>query len=205
MIAAKRASGVGLGKEKAKKAGVPATPGASVGYLEEKDHSRWAMSRLAAILEDVEVDLGRGASVRVGETLKRQSTVSASITHKRGNRGLYYDIDVHATWVAEPPQEGFDLSPDDAGVKPGDRPRSLEGTVRLYNVSHETKYDPGADTNVAYMYQLGYKGIDPKWFDGNQATADAPPWAATLINGAHELYEATAKAVDALIGELKQK
>ena len=55
------------------------------------------------------------------------------------------------------------------------------------------------------MYQLGYKGIDPKWFDGNQATADAPPWAALLINGAHELYEAAAKAVDALIGELKQK
>ena len=202
-IAAKRAGGEKLGDAKPKPKGGPATPGASVGYLEEKDHSRWAMTRAAQLLEDVEVDLGRGASVRVGEALKQQCSVSASVTVKKGRRALYYDIDVHATWIAEPPQD-FDLSPDDS-VKARDRPRSLEGTVRLYNVSHETKYAPGADTNVAYMYQLGYKGIDPKWFDGNQATADAPPWAALLINGAHELYEATAKAVDALIGELKQK
>ena len=111
------------------------------------------MTRAAQLLEDVEVDLGRGASVRVGEALKQQCSVSASVTVKKGRRALYYDIDVHATWIAEPPQD-FDLSPDDA-VQARDRPRSLEGTVRLYNVSHETKYQPGADTNVAYMYQLG--------------------------------------------------
>lgn len=198
-----RAAGVTLEKEKPKSGSKAATPGASIGYLEEKDHSRWAMIRLAALLEDCEVDLGKGASVSVNDALKRQSTVSASVTHKRGNRALYYDIDIHATWVAEPPTD-FDMSPDPS-VPARDRPRKLEGTVRLYNVSHETKYEPGADTNVAYMYQLGYKGIDPKWFDGSQATKDAPPWAALLINGAHDLYEAVANTVDKLIEELKKK
>lgn len=194
-----RAHGVALDADRKKQSAV-ATPGASVGYLEEKDHSRWALIRLAALLEDVDVDLGRGASVCIADTDKNRSSVSASVTRKRGKRALYYDIDVHASWVASPPQD-FDLSPPEGEA----RPRDLEGTVRLYNVSHETKYEPGADTNVAYMYQLGYKGIDPKWFDGAQATPDCPPWAAILINGAHELYEAAAKVADALIAELKVK
>ena len=125
--------------------------------------------------------------------------------------------------------------------------------MRLYNVSHETRYEPGADPTVAYMYprprrnppsrrnpvrtvaasaeyprrgrggaatrlrgkaateqrprryQLGYKGLDPKWFDGARATPAAPPWAALLVNGAHELYEGVAVAVDRLIAELKKK
>ena len=33
----------------------------------------------------------------------------------------------------------------------------------------------------------------------------APPWARTLIDGAHELYEAAAGAVDALVREMTEK
>ena len=107
----------------------------------------------------------------------------ASVTHKRGARALYYDIDVHANWRADPPK-AHELKMDD-DAPPRLRPRALEGTVRLYNVSQETTYEPGADTNVAYMYQLGYKGLDPKWFDGARGGAMRPPLttASTRVEG----------------------
>jgi hypothetical protein len=130
-------------------------PGASLGYIEEQDHSHWALQRLASLLEEVDVDLGGGASVGVDSVLLQQCAVSASVTKKRGQRALYYEMDVHARWTAEPPPD-YDVSGSAAGA---DAPRPLKGVVRLYNVSHETKYEPGADTNVAYMYQLGYEGL----------------------------------------------
>ena len=186
-----RTAGVGLASKPASSMPVP---GSTLGYLEESDRSRWAEARLAELLENVEVDLGQGACVAITTCLTNESSVSASVTRKRGQRSLYYDIDVKCAWRAE--WRGFDLSPDKDG------PRPLEGSIRLYNVSHETRYEPGADPTVAYMYQVGYKLPRPDWFDGSAATAAAPPWARTLIDGAHELYEAAAGAVDALVREM---
>ena len=188
-----RTAGVGLSS---KPTAAVAVPGSTLGYLEESDRSRWAEQRLAELLENVEVDLGQGAFVTITQCLANESSVSASVTRKRGQRSLYYDIDVKCAWRAE--WRGFDLSPDKDG------PRPLEGSIRLYNVSHETRYEPGADPTVAYMYQVGYKLPRPDWFDGSAATAAAPPWARTLIDGAHELYEAAAGAVDALVRELRE-
>ncbi|KAJ1457394.1 hypothetical protein M885DRAFT_125546 [Pelagophyceae sp. CCMP2097] len=147
-----RVSGVPLEE---KQQGPRSGPGASLGYIEEQDHSHWALQRLASLLEEVDVDLGGGASVAVDSALLRQCVVSASVTRKRGQRALYYEFDVHARWTAESPPD-YDVSGSAAGA---DAPRPLKGVVRLYNVSHETKYEPGADTNVAYMYQLGYQGL----------------------------------------------
>ncbi len=189
-----RTAGVGLASKPASSMPVP---GSTLGYLEESDRSRWAEARLAELLENVEVDLGQGACVAITTCLTNESSVSASVTRKRGQRSLYYDIDVKCAWRAE--WRGFDLSPDKDG------PRPLEGSIRLYNVSHETRYEPGADPTVAYMYQVGYKLPRPDWFDGSAATAATPPWARTLIDGAHELYEAAAGAVDALVRELSEK
>mmetsp|Transcript_12930 Transcript_12930/g.44738 ORF Transcript_12930/g.44738 Transcript_12930/m.44738 type:complete len:504 (-) Transcript_12930:23-1534(-) len=193
-----RVSGVPLEE---KQQGPRSGPGASLGYIEEQDHSHWALQRLASLLEEVDVDLGGGASVAVDSALLRQCVVSASVTRKRGQRALYYEFDVHARWTAESPPD-YDVSGSAAGA---DAPRPLKGVVRLYNVSHETKYEPGADTNVAYMYQLGYQGLPTAWFDGEVATASAPAWAAKLINGAHELYAAVSAKVDVLVKELHEK
>ena len=189
-----RTAGVGLSSKPASSTPVP---GSTLGYLEESDRSRWAEARLAELLENVEVDLGQGACVAITTCLTNESSVSASVTRKRGRRSLYYDVDVKCAWRAE--WRGFDLSPAKDG------PRPLEGSIRLYNVSHETRYEPGADPTVAYMYQVGYKLPRPDWFDGSAATAAAPPWARTLIDGANELYEAAAGAVDALVREMREK
>jgi len=192
-VAATRTTGVGL-KSSAKHR---AAPGSTLGYLEESDRSRWASTRLAELLEGVEVDLGYGAFVSIITMDEAESSVSASVTRKRGKRSLYYDVDVKCAWRAE--WRGFDLSPSK------ESPRLLAGSLRLYNVSHETRYEPGADPTVAYMYQVGYQLPRPDWFDGSAATAAAPAWARTLIDGAHELYEAASGAVDALVRELREK
>ena len=111
-----------------------------------------------------------------------------------GQRSLYYDIDVKCAWRAE--WRGFDLSP----IKDG--PRPLEGSIRLYNVSHETRYEPGADPTVAYAYQVGYKLPRPDWFDGSAATAAAPPWARTLIDGARLAGRGGVGCLHALVREM---
>ena len=85
----------------------------------------------------------KGAFVAITTCLTNESSVSASVTRKRGQRSLYYDIDVKCAWRAE--WRGFDLSP----------PKTARGRSRvpsgLYNVSHETRYEPGADPTVAYV------------------------------------------------------
>ena len=129
-----RTAGVGLASKPASSTPVP---GSTLGYLEESDRSRWAQQRLAELLENVEVDLGQGACVAITTCISNESSVSASVTRKRGKRSLYYDVDVKCAWRAE--WRGFDLSPSKDG------PRPLEGSIRLYNVSHETRYEPGAD------------------------------------------------------------
>jgi len=199
----KRAAGVALTSSSSSSTkGTPEGPGASVGYVDERDYSSLVKRRLAERVKDVDVDLGAGANVKVDTLNDAQSSVSATVNVKRGKRALYYDLDVTASWTAEPPPE-FDLSDDrdDDDDDAEDRRRPISGTVRLYNVSHETRYEPGADPNVAYMYQLGYRGIKPSWFDGTSATDQAPDWAKGLIDGAHALYEALANAVDAVLKE----
>ena len=116
-------------------------------------------------------------SRRVSQTSRR----SARRSRAKEERSLYYDIDVKCAWRAE--WRGFDLSPDKDG------PRPLEGSIRLYNVSHETRYEPGADPTVAYMYQVGYKLPRPDWFDdrgdgrGAALGADVDRWCPRLRGG----------------------
>ena len=191
----KRGAGVPL-KQQQRDGGTNA-PGASVGYVDERDYSAMALRRLKDKILQIDIDLGQGASVRVDSIDEAQSSVSATVNVKRGNRAMYYDVDLVANWTGDPEPE-FDLSNDDKTDR-----RSISGTVRLYNVSHETRYEPGADPNVAYMYQLGYRGIKPAWFDGTKATQQAPDWVKRLIDGAHNLYEAMANNVDAVINDVK--
>ena len=95
-------------------------------------------------------------------------------------------------WRAE--WRGFDLSPAKDG------PRPLEGVHPIVQREPRDAREPGADPTVAYARQVGYKLPRPDWFDGSAATAAAPPWARTLIDGAHGAREAAAGAVDAPCG-----
>ena len=61
-------------------------PGSTLGYLEESDRSRWAEARLAELLENVEVDLGQGRMRGHHDLFNNESSVSASVTRKRGQR-----------------------------------------------------------------------------------------------------------------------
>ncbi|KAJ8600112.1 hypothetical protein CTAYLR_003473 [Chrysophaeum taylorii] len=183
-----RASGLELSRSKA-------NGSSELGYLEERDYSHDIRKRLNSRVLDIQVDLGNSAYVQITE-LRDQTTASVAVTLKRGARALYYDLDVHCSWVAHP-EPTFDLDEDDEA-------RPIKGTIRLYNVSHETDYDPGADPNVAFMYQLGYQGFPPPWFDGKYATDQAPVWAKRLIDGAHSLYEALALDVKAMLDDFKQ-
>ena len=51
-------------------------------------------------------------------------------------------ISIPCRWTQEPPPD-FDLSRGADADADADAPRALEGTARLYNVSHETRYEPG--------------------------------------------------------------
>ena len=184
----KRGQGVALERKQDQK---------GLGYVEEKDYSSLLKRRFTDRLADIDLDLGQGASVKIAKLLEDHGSISATVNAKRGNRSLYYDLDITANWTAEPAPD-FDISQDAAPER-----KPISGTIRLYNVSHETRYEPGADPNVAYMYQLGYRLNKPKWFDGSTSTPDAPVWARQLIDGAHNLYEAAAHAVDATIADLK--
>ena len=66
------------------------------------------------------------------EARRRQNRRHSGGRRQRGWRWWRQDA-----WRAE--WRGFDLSPSKDG------PRPLEGSIRLYNVSHETRYEPGAD------------------------------------------------------------
>jgi hypothetical protein len=55
------------------------------------------------------------------------------------------------------------------------------------------------------LYAPAFTLLLSRWFDGEVATAAAPPWAARLINGAHELYAAVSAKVDVLVKELHEK
>ena len=202
-LAAARAAGVALKKKGGGEREGHSSLNAALGYLDERDFSSWALQRLGELLaKDGDLDLGGGAYVAFAGLLAAQSSVSATVTLKRGQRALYYDIDAHARWTAEPAPV-YDLADDrPAAASSG---RTLRGVIRLYNVSHETRFEPGADPNVAYMYQVGYEGLQPGWCDGQAATPDAPDWARTLINGAHELYDRFARVADELIAELRAK
>lgn len=185
-VQGRRASGLSLSDD-------VYTSNDALGYLGERDYSNIFLSRIQKSVKDVQVDLGHGAFVQLVKCLSDQSSVSLSVTTKRGKRALYYDIDLVCSWEAHPPQASFDISPSSSPDDENEEQRQpVTGTMRLYNVSQETKYQPGADQNVAYMYQLGYRGIPPAWFDGTKATNQAPDWARILIDGAHELYEAFA-------------
>ena len=157
-------------------------PGSTLGYLEESDRSRWAEARLAELLENVEVDLGQGAC-RGHHDMFNKRVLGQRVGHaEAGQRSLYYDIDVKCAWRAE--WRGFDLSPDKDG------PRPLEGSIRLYNVSHETRYEPGADPTVAYVYpgrlQTAAAGLVRRLRgDGRGAAlgADVDRWGPRAVRG----------------------
>lgn len=178
----------------------------ALGYLDERDYSNIFLSRIQKNVKEVQVDLGQAAFVQLVKCLCDQSSVSLSVTTKRGKRALYYDIDLVCSWEAHPPQAFFDISPSCGSDGEHEEHRQpVMGTMRLYNVSQETKYQPGADPNVAYMYQLGYRGIPQAWFDGTKATKQAPDWARLLIDGAHELYEAFALYIDTQLDDFRAR
>eukprot|EP01062_Namystynia_karyoxenos_P034047 TRINITY_DN24997_c0_g1_i1.p1 TRINITY_DN24997_c0_g1~~TRINITY_DN24997_c0_g1_i1.p1 ORF type:complete len:526 (+),score=198.78 TRINITY_DN24997_c0_g1_i1:82-1578(+) len=68
---------------------------------------------------------------------------------------------------------------------------SMTGVFRLYNVAHDTCLDLGGSQNSSYMYQLGW----------------SPHGAVVqpIVDAAGELFEPVARAVDAVIAELRKK
>lgn len=156
-----------------------------LGYLEERDFSHVLQSHMD--VSQVRIDLANKAYIRLERLLEDASKIHASVSSKRGRKALYYDLDLVCAWQGTADH------------------KTIKGTVRLYNISHETRFEPGADPAVAYMYQIGYQALQAAWFDGTKATDQAPEWARLLIDGAHDLYDALAAHVDDRLREFKAR
>lgn len=175
-----------------------ASPSSTAGYLAEQDYSRSLLKRLEDSVDTISLGAGDHSAtyIEITHLQPSSSSVDLSVTSKNSKRAMYYDIDLVCAWKGH--HQSFDLDNQEE--------HTIKGTIRLYNVSQETRYEPGRDPNVAYMYQLGYENIpDPAWFDGTVATPQAPEWARLLIDGAHDLYEALAHHLDSILLEYRSR
>ncbi|CAJ1458543.1 unnamed protein product [Effrenium voratum] len=143
-------------------------------YLAEQDFSHWAQGRVRDAVIGVTHTAQSGATLEIVK-LAEQSKVSASITHKKGKRALYYDMDLHCEWLGK-----------SAG-------NELSGLIRVYNIAHDTKFELGGDENTSYMYQLGWD---------RRKTGS---WTEELTTEAAELFDLVALKVDGVIKDLRKK
>ncbi|CAK9009873.1 unnamed protein product [Durusdinium trenchii] len=143
-------------------------------YLAEQDFSHWALQRVKEGVLGVTHTAQNGATIEIVE-LQEHSKVSASITNKKGQRALYYDMDLHCAWLGK-----------SAG-------NEMKGLIRVYNIAHDTKFELGGDENTSYMYQLGW----------DQRVSGS--WAEALKTEAAELFDLVALKVDRVIKELRAK
>lgn len=171
----------GATTESAKKpAAVPPNEGS---YLSEQDFSHWARQQITQVIVGIVHKGASGCHVEIKEVVQQPSKVSASITTKRGNRALYYDIDLHMKWKGRPGPK----------LKRPDDPDEIDGLIRVYNIAHDTKFELGGDHNTSYMYQLGWD---------QRLTG---PWIDDLQVQAAELFDLVAAAVDGVIEKLRSK
>eukprot|EP00913_Durusdinium_trenchii_P009504 g8933.t1 len=152
-------------------------------YLAEQDFSHWALQRVKEGVLGVTHTAQNGATIEIVE-LQEHSKVSASITNKKGQRALYYDMDLHCAWLGK--SAG---SLDQA--KGHYCPNEMKGLIRVYNIAHDTKFELGGDENTSYMYQLGW----------DQRVSGS--WAEALKTEAAELFDLVALKVDRVIKELR--
>ena len=109
-------------------------------------------------------------------SLDAASSLSCSVTTKRGARSLYYEADLRMAWEA-------------TGAK-----TTTAGVLRVYNIAHETRFQLGGDPNTSYMYQLG-------WAPGGLASA----WVESMRAEAAELFDCVAGAVDTVLVAMRAK
>lgn len=178
---AQRLQGSQMSVPKAKPTAGPAPTGH--GNLQERDFSHLASQRIAEIIKGVKHTGGSGCTVETVDLDEAKSKIQASITTKKGNRSLFYEMDVLVQWKGQ-------AAPS---MKPPDGPGEMMGIIRIYNVAHDTKFQLGGDANVCYLYQLGWD---------QRVTG---PWAEDLQTEAAELFDLLAVKIDGVIRELKTK
>jgi len=154
----------------------------SVEYLAETDFSHWTRQQVSVAVKGITHKAKNGAKIEVTE-MQENSKIQASVTTKKGNRALYYEMDLHLLWKGK-------ASPM---LKPADGSDEMQGLFRLYNVAHDTKFELGGDENTSYMYQLGW----------DQRLSG--PWVEDLRSEAAELFDLVALKVDGVIRELRKK
>lgn len=151
-------------------------------YISEQDFSHFAYQRLTELIPSIRhVSKASGCELQALE-LKPDSKVQASITTKRGQRALYYEMDLHVTWRGK-------AAPKLAPVGS----EELQGLIRVYNIAHDTKFELGGDENTSYIYQLGWD----RRLSG--------PWVDDLTTESAELFDLVAEQVAEVVRELRKK
>lgn len=179
---AQRLQGAQMSAPKAKLTVGP-QPTGDGSYLQERDFSHLALQQIAEVVKGVRHTGASGCSVETVALDEAKSKIQASITTKKGNRSLFYEMDVLVQWkgCAAP------------SLKLPDGPGEMTGIIRVYNIAHDTKFQLGGDANVCYMYQLGWD---------QRLTG---PWVEDLQTEAADLFDLLAVKIDGVIRELKKK
>mmetsp|Transcript_38079 Transcript_38079/g.85838 ORF Transcript_38079/g.85838 Transcript_38079/m.85838 type:complete len:393 (+) Transcript_38079:3-1181(+) len=151
-------------------------------YLSEQDFSHWARTRVAEVVAGISHACQSGARLEITH-LQEQSKVQASVVTKKGNRSLFYEMDLHLAWTGKA----------SVNLKPKEGSGEMKGLIRVYNIAHDTKFELGGDENTSYMYQLGW----------DQRLSGA--WVEDIKGEAAELFDKVAVKVDGVIRELRTK
>merc|ERR1712157_542499 len=77
--------------------GQVAAPGGG-SYITEQDFSHLATKKITAAMKGITHTAANGAKIEVVELKDAESKIEASITTKKGNRALYYAMDLHLLW-----------------------------------------------------------------------------------------------------------
>eukprot|EP00811_Abedinium_folium_P033324 NODE_6298_length_1684_cov_15.834297.p1 GENE.NODE_6298_length_1684_cov_15.834297~~NODE_6298_length_1684_cov_15.834297.p1 ORF type:complete len:461 (+),score=188.63 NODE_6298_length_1684_cov_15.834297:73-1455(+) len=152
-------------------------------YIQERDFSHWTRRKLEQALIGVTHKAENGARVEVVSIDEGSSKIQASVTMKRGQRSLFYDLDLKLNWKGKAA----------TALKPNDGPGEMDGIMRLYNIAHDTKFELGGDENTSYIYMMGYN---------MQLSGE---WVENLKLEAPELFDILAAKIDGVLLELRQK
>jgi len=174
-----RVQGTKLDEKTKKEQSVEAPGGGS--YLKEQDFSHWTLRKVSEALKGLKHKGNSGCKLETTSLDEEKSKVQASITMKKGQRALYYEMDLHVNW------KGI------AATNLATGSEALPGVIRVYNIAHDTKFELGGDPNTSYIYSLGWD------------QRHSGPWVEDLRTEAAELFDLVAAKVDAVVQELHKK
>ena len=129
------------------------------------------------------------ASVEVRGLDMAQSSARVLATARPGPahtnvRSLEYSIDVHVLWAAVGRGQGDDEAAPRAG-----------GSIRVYNITEKTCYQPGGEEATSFNYALAY--------DREACETDA--FTQRAVAAAHGLFAEVSRKVSTMCVEMKRR